>query len=187
MSLSSSIRLVVVVMMTVLVVSSATATTAHETVQQDLVSGQLTAIAQRLEAATKALDDIAASLSLEEEYYDHITDPTATQSLVDGRVDWFFILLLLHEMWIMLQHANILLNPLCQRLDRNFGIALLKQSRFWVIAGVLAAYWLREVASMILAYTYLDASTNRTARVLILMSCVYHVFKVVSISIDGEY
>lgn len=29
-----------------------------------------------------------------------------------------------HEVWLLLQHANILLNPLCQRLDRSYGVAL---------------------------------------------------------------
>jgi len=37
----------------------------------------------------------------------------------------------------MLQHANILLNPLCQRLDRSYGVALVRWSflsRFLAIA-----------------------------------------------------
>ncbi|CAE7937963.1 unnamed protein product [Symbiodinium sp. KB8] len=29
--------------------------------------------------------------------------------------------LFLHEAWVMLQHANVLLNPFCQRLDRRYG------------------------------------------------------------------
>lgn len=34
---------------------------------------------------------------------------------------WFAVGIFVHEVWVLLQHANILLNPLCQRLDRNSG------------------------------------------------------------------
>ena len=38
-------------------------------------------------------------------------------------------LLLLHEAWVTLQHGNVLLNPFCQRLDRNYGISMLQKGR----------------------------------------------------------
>ena len=47
-------------------------------------------------------------------------------------------LLLIHEVWLLLQHTNVLLNVFCQRLDRSYGTHLLKQRRYWVIAGQLS-------------------------------------------------
>jgi len=47
------------------------------------------------------------------------------------------IILFLHEYWIYLQHTNVLSNPLLQHLDRQYGIALLKNNKHWSIAGKL--------------------------------------------------
>ncbi len=43
---------------------------------------------------------------------------------------WLAVGTFVHEVWLMLQHANILLNPLCQRLDRRYGVALVRNSTF---------------------------------------------------------
>lgn len=51
---------------------------------------------------------------------------------------WILAVLLLHEYWVYLQHCNVLANPYCQRLDRQYGIALLKSNQHWAIAGTLA-------------------------------------------------
>lgn len=40
--------------------------------------------------------------------------------------DWLVVATFVHEVWLLLQHANILLNPLCQRLDRSYGIGLVR-------------------------------------------------------------
>lgn len=40
---------------------------------------------------------------------------------------WLVVATFVHEVWLLLQHANILLNPLCQRLDRTYGVALVSQ------------------------------------------------------------
>lgn len=40
---------------------------------------------------------------------------------------WLVVATFAHETWVFLQHANILLNPLCQRLDRGYGIALVSE------------------------------------------------------------
>jgi len=48
---------------------------------------------------------------------------------------WIWCILLLHEYWVYLQHSNVLANPYCQRLDRQYGIALLKSNQHWAIAG----------------------------------------------------
>jgi len=93
-----------------------------------------------------------------------------------------FIILFIHETWIMLQHANVLLNPLCQHLDRNYGIALLKKQMFWVIAGVLVAYWMREVLSMLLCMGLVSKLTQR----MIMISAIYHFVKSILISIDAH-
>ena len=54
--------------------------------------------------------------------------------------DWYWLrsTLLLHEYWVYLQHTNVLANPYCQRLDRQYGIALLKSNQHWAIAGTLS-------------------------------------------------
>lgn len=93
----------------------------------------------------------------------------------------FFQSLLFHEVWICLQHGNILLNPLCQRLDRNYGISLFKNNMVWVIAFTLSAYWLREILSMYFCYQLVTPATKK----LILVSCLYHAFKIVNVNIDA--
>ena len=100
-------------------------------------------------------------------------------------VSWILIMasvtplqaLLFHEVWICLQHGNVLFNPLCQRLDRNYGISLFKNDMVWVIAFTLSAYWLREIVSMALCYRM---STQFTQK-LILVSCGYHAFKIINV------
>jgi hypothetical protein len=49
-------------------------------------------------------------------------------------------LILLHEYWVYLQHCNVLANPYCQRLDRQYGIALLKSNQHWAIAGTYSFF-----------------------------------------------
>lgn len=60
--------------------------------------------------------------------------------------DWLRTATLLHEYWVYLQHLNVLANPYCQRLDRQYGIALLKSNQHWAIAGTLSVsfQWLWE-------------------------------------------
>eukprot|EP01041_Mallomonas_annulata_P002351 gene2351-4564_t len=94
----------------------------------------------------------------------------------------YVICLLVHETWICLQHGNILLNPLCQRLDRNYGIALIKKDMMWVISLTLSAYWAREIISMQICY--IEVST--TTRYLILISCLYHMIKSFNICLDAS-
>jgi hypothetical protein len=67
-----------------------------------------------------------------------------------------FTVLLLHEYWVYLQHANVLANPLLQRLDRRYGIALLKSNRHWSIAGTLSSYWAREALGMFVCLPFLS-------------------------------
>ena len=52
--------------------------------------------------------------------------------LCGGQVDAVqaMLALLLHEAWVTLQHGNVLLNPFCQRLDRRYGISMLRKGRF---------------------------------------------------------
>ena len=77
--------------------------------------------------------------------------PTITTSL-----PWIIpTILILHEYWIYLQHFNVLANPYCQRLDRQYGIALLRGNQHWAIAGTLSAYWCRESISMFLCLPFL--------------------------------
>ena len=45
-----------------------------------------------------------------------------------GAAGWWLTLLLIHEAWLLMQHANVLCNPYLQRLDRNYGIALRESS-----------------------------------------------------------
>lgn len=94
----------------------------------------------------------------------------------------FSLLLFLHEGWVMLQHGNVLLNPFCQHLDRNYGISLLQSGQHWVIAGVLVMYWSREVLGMLFCLT---SVTYRT-QVAILLSSVYHLVKMYRICTDAQ-
>lgn len=197
---------------------------------------------------------------------------------------WLAVATFVHEAWLLLQHANILLNPLCQRLDRSYGVALvrtriksvarlifplfskfranvvglcgdasnlntwrsetsstprqrllaegalrglfegspeqlwgvtrsldgfasvnlfnkigalcdtcacpcrfclllqLKRRLYWVIAGVLSAYWAREVLSMVIASPYASPLTLN----MVAISSVYHVGKILLISLDAR-
>lgn len=53
---------------------------------------------------------------------------------------WLAVVTFVHEVWLLLQHANILMNPLCQRLDRSYGVALVRmQSRSWCLVLVLVS------------------------------------------------
>jgi hypothetical protein len=58
-------------------------------------------------------------------------------------VGWALWALVVPEVWVLMQHGNVLLNPYLQRLDRDYGIALLRKRMYSVIAAVLAAYWAR--------------------------------------------
>ncbi len=58
-----------------------------------------------------------------------------TKSPDSAPFSWLWCVLLLHEYWVYLQHSNVLANPYCQRLDRQYGIALLKSNQHWAIAG----------------------------------------------------
>ena len=72
-----------------------------------------------------------------------------------------FTVLLLHEYWVYLQHANVLANPLLQRLDRRYGIALLKSNRHWSIAGTLSSYWAREALGMFVCLPFLSQAQQQ--------------------------
>ena len=94
----------------------------------------------------------------------------------------FPTVLLLHEAWVTFQHGNVLLNPFCQRLDRNYGVAMLRRGQHWVIASVLVMYWSREVASMLLCLPYLSLRVQFS----IFVSVVYHLAKMFSICQDAQ-
>ena len=63
-----------------------------------------------------------------------IADDTQIQNRPNSSL---LIILFLHGYWIYLQHTNVLSNPLLQHLDRQYGIALLKNNKHWSIAGKL--------------------------------------------------
>jgi hypothetical protein len=70
-------------------------------------------------------------------------DWPGTEKSGGDRVGWVLWALVVHEVWVLMQHGNVLLNPYLQRLDRDYGIALLRKRMYSVIAAVLAAYWAR--------------------------------------------
>ena len=109
-----------------------------------------------------------------------ISFPNTTKGF-DDYFSLFFIVLAVHELWIGLQHANVLMNPLCQRLDRNYGIALLKKNMQWVIAMTLGFYWSREMLSMWLCMPYVSINTQY----LIMISCGYHSWKTINVGVDA--
>lgn len=99
--------------------------------------------------------------------------------------------LLLHEYWVYLQHANVVGNPLLQHLDRRYGIALLKTNNHWSIAGTLSSYWARETLSMFLCLPFLTPTTTTntitTTQYLILYSIVYHTIKSRGVRYDAVH
>lgn len=58
----------------------------------------------------------------------------------------------------------------------------LRRRLYWVIASVLAAYWAREIASMWLALPY----ASELAFKMVAVSSVYHVGKILLISVDAR-
>lgn len=58
----------------------------------------------------------------------------------------------------------------------------LRRRLYWVIAGVLAAYWSREVLSMLIASPYASPLTLK----MLAISSLYHVGKVLLISLDAQ-
>lgn len=58
----------------------------------------------------------------------------------------------------------------------------LKRRLYWVIAGVLSAYWAREVLSMLIASPYASPLTLK----MVAISSVYHVGKILLISLDAK-
>ena len=90
---------------------------------------------------------------------------------------FLFKLLLLHEYWIYLQHSNVLGNPWCQRLDRQYGIALLKQNQHWAIAGTLSAYWCRESLGLLLCLPIIFVKRSSWIPYFIVYSLIYHNIK----------
>ncbi|KAJ1488716.1 hypothetical protein T484DRAFT_1782529 [Baffinella frigidus] len=99
-----------------------------------------------------------------------------------GAPSMLLTVVFIHEVWLFMQHANVLLNPYLQRLDRKYGIALLRQRMYWVIAGVLGAYWARETLSMAFFYPHVSPST----RIMISVSCIYHWAKIALVSMDAS-
>jgi len=67
----------------------------------------------------------------------HSDNTTATEDIdtTQRPNSSLLLILFLHEYWIYLQHTNVLSNPLLQHLDRQYGIALLKNNKHWSIAG----------------------------------------------------
>jgi len=58
----------------------------------------------------------------------------------------------------------------------------LKRRLYWVIAGVLAAYWAREVLSMVIASPYASPLTLK----MVAVSTIYHAGKILLISLDAH-
>lgn len=54
---------------------------------------------------------------------------------------WFTVGVFVHEVWVLLQHANILVNPLCQKLDRNYGVALVSCTKVSPVRSTSTVLW----------------------------------------------
>ena len=129
----------------------------------------------------------SAPTTIDEESTNVSSSSATTTTCSTTTASTFAMILLAHEYWVYLQHANVLGNPLCQRLDRQYGIALLKSNQHWAIAGTLAAYWCREALSMFLCLPYIvvgvsvgeesESSYIISTEYLILYSLIYHTIK----------
>ena len=77
---------------------------------------------------------------------------------------WLQSTLLLHEYWVYLQHTNVLANPYCQRLDRQYGIALLKSNQHWAIAGTLSVRHFKKTRATCVCLSFMPKPlTNMTS------------------------
>lgn len=65
---------------------------------------------------------------------------------------------------------------------RGYRVVQLKRRLYWVIAGVLAAYWAREVLSMWMSWPCVSPLTRN----MIVFSTVYHLGKILLISLDAR-
>ncbi|CAE7610932.1 CER3 [Symbiodinium natans] len=110
------------------------------------------------------------------------TSPAASAEGPAGYGRAAMLALLLHEAWVTLQHGNVLLNPFCQRLDRRYGISMLRKGQHWVIASVLVMYWAREVASMLLCLPYITVYSQ----IAVFVSTIYHTVKMFNICLDAH-
>lgn len=93
--------------------------------------------------------------------------------------------LAIHESWVALQHANTWLNPYVQRLDRKYGVALVKKSQHAVITFVLGEYWSREVVTTAMSLWVLSPATPLALYMLSLYTMMYHIVKVSLLLHDG--
>jgi hypothetical protein len=110
---------------------------------------------------------------------------SSSYQVTNYTIPWLPTLLICHEYWIYLQHSNVWSNPLCQRLDRQYGIALLRENQHWAIAGTLSAYWCRESLSMFLCLCCSPQRSPTWTSYAILYSLVYHTIKSYGIRLDA--
>ena len=90
--------------------------------------------------------------------------------------------LVIHEWWITLQHLNIWLNPWVQKLDRTYGLGLVRKNQHPVITLVLGEYWTREMVTMLLCSFWVSSGWLQS---LLVVNLVYHLAKLSSLVQDG--
>jgi hypothetical protein len=93
---------------------------------------RLDVVNERFTQLESSVQQLIGKLTSQEQRQQHDDDENSSGS---SNFTWVRMLFV-HEVWVMLQHLNVLCNPLCQRLDRRYGIALLKRKLYWVIAGM---------------------------------------------------
>jgi hypothetical protein len=89
------------------------------------------AVNERFTQLENSVQQLIVKLSTQEQREEPDYDNDSSKSSWWSNASWVHVLFV-HEVWIMLQHLNVLCNPFCQRLDRRYGIALLKKKLYWV-------------------------------------------------------
>jgi hypothetical protein len=97
---------------------------------------RLDAVNERFTQLESSVQQLIGKLSSQEQRQQFKHDEESSDSSWWSSKFTWVRMLFVHEVWVMLQHLNVLCNPLCQRLDRRYGIALLKRKLYWVIAGI---------------------------------------------------
>jgi hypothetical protein len=92
---------------------------------------RLDAVNERFTQLENSVQQLIVKLSTQEQREEPDYDNDSSKSSWWSNASWVHVLFV-HEVWIMLQHLNVLCNPFCQRLDRRYGIALLKKKLYWV-------------------------------------------------------
>jgi hypothetical protein len=174
---------------------------------------RLDVVNERFTQLESSVQQLIGKLSNQKQRQQFEYEDESSESSWWSSFSWVHVLFV-HEVWIMLQHLNVLCNPLCQRLDRRYGIALLKRKLYWVIAGMQSLHFsVQQFAQRYTSFCLLTFCCRplRTTGVLglywgreivsmiaafrfaslitqrmVMVSCGYHAAKITLVTVDAR-